>query len=75
MPIYVYEVISRKPGEKPEYFEVEQGMLDRPLTKHPESGEPIRRVILGGIGVLSSTGGKKKADNSGSCCGGLGCCG
>jgi len=75
MPIYVYETISRNSGDNPKYFEVKQGMLDRPLTKHPESGEPIRRVILGGIGVLSSTGGKKKSNDSGSCCGGSGCCG
>jgi len=29
-------------------------MDDKPLTKHPETGEPIRRVVLGGYGTLSS---------------------
>jgi predicted nucleic acid-binding Zn ribbon protein len=45
MPTYVYEVISKgdEPGER---FEVVQKMTDDPLTKHPETGEPVRRVFL-----------------------------
>jgi len=76
MPIYVYEAISRKSGETQKRYEIKQGMLDKPLTSHPETGEPIRRVILGGLGVLSSPGKKNRAGNPGSCgCGGSGCCG
>jgi predicted nucleic acid-binding Zn ribbon protein len=73
MTTYVYENIPSKPGEKPRYFEIKQNMNAKPLTKHPETGEPIRRVVLGGFGMLSS----KPASNSGSACGcgPGGCCG
>jgi predicted nucleic acid-binding Zn ribbon protein len=69
MTTYVYETIPAKAGEKPRYFEIKQNMSDAPLTQHPQTGEPIRRVVLGGFGVLSS--GKTGGDSSsgGSCCG------
>ena len=44
MPIYVYEVIPSS-GEDGETFEVLQGMNEPPLTKHPETGLPVRRCI------------------------------
>ncbi|MDO8543418.1 MAG: zinc ribbon domain-containing protein [Opitutaceae bacterium] len=76
MTTYVYETIPQKPGEKPRYFEIKQSMSDKPLTRHPDSGETIRRVMLGGFGVLSSSPKKSSAnaDTGGSCCGGTGCC-
>lgn len=43
MPIYVYEVIEED-GRDGEQFEVVQSMNDAPLTTHPESGRPVRRV-------------------------------
>ena len=49
MTTYVYETIPGKEGEKPRYFEIKQSMNDKPLTQHPETGEPIRRVVLGGL--------------------------
>lgn len=63
MTTYVYETISSKEGEEPKFFEIQQGMKDQPLDKHPETGEPIRRVILGGYGLL------KKNDGGGDACG------
>ena len=77
MTTYVYETIPQKPGAKARYYEIKQSMNDQPLTKHPETGETIRRVVLGGFGVLSSSQKKStaKADNAGGCCGGTGCCG
>ena len=66
MTTYVYEAIPSKSGAKPRYFEFKQCMNDAPLTKHPETGEPIRRVVLGGFGVLSS---KATSSNLGSACG------
>ena len=43
MPIYVYEVIL--PDDEPgQVFEVMQKMSDAPLTKHPMTGQPVRRV-------------------------------
>jgi predicted nucleic acid-binding Zn ribbon protein len=75
MTTYVYETIPQKPGEKPRYFEIKQAMSDQPLTKHPDSGEAIRRVVLGGYGVLSSSAKKSsKGAADGRCCGGSGCC-
>jgi predicted nucleic acid-binding Zn ribbon protein len=73
MTTYVYETIPAKGGEKPQYFEIKQNMNSKPLTKHPETGVPIRRVVLGGFGVLSG----KSADSGsgGGCCSGPGCCG
>jgi predicted nucleic acid-binding Zn ribbon protein len=74
MTTYVYETIPAKSGEKPRYFEIKQNMNAKPLTSHPETGELIRRVVLGGFGVLSS---RVPVDSTsgGGCCGGSGCCG
>ncbi len=44
MPIYVYEVVLDD-GEAGQMFEVMQKMTDEPLTKHPTTGQPVRRVI------------------------------
>ena len=71
MTTYVYETIPNKPGEKPRYFEIKQSIRDETLTRHPETGERIRRVVLGGCGVLK----KEDAGGSSSCgCGPSGCC-
>ena len=70
MTTYVYETIPQKAGEKPRYHEIKQSMSAAPLTKHPATGEPIQRVVLGGFGVLSS--GKSESNRSSpgdSCCG------
>jgi hypothetical protein len=44
MPTYVYAVINDD-GSEGETFEVFQKMSDPPLTEHPETGRPVRRVI------------------------------
>lgn len=44
MPIYIYEVVLED-GESGQVFEVMQRMSDPPLTKHPTTGQPVRRVI------------------------------
>lgn len=69
MTTYVYETISQKRGEKLCYFEIKQNMNDKPLTVHPETGEPIRRVVLGGFGVLPSGKSAGEASSEGACCG------
>jgi len=45
MPTYVYEVVldGGEPGDK---FEVVQAMTDEPLTAHPETGQPVRRLFV-----------------------------
>ncbi len=44
MPIYVYEVIIED-GEPGHVFEVIQKISEPPLTKHPTTGQPVRRII------------------------------
>lgn len=44
MPTYVYEIITED-GEEGQIFEIMQRLTDPPLTHHPLSGLPCRRVI------------------------------
>jgi hypothetical protein len=44
MPIYEYLVIQ-KDGSEGKRFEVMRSIQAPPLTKHPETGEPVRMVI------------------------------
>jgi predicted nucleic acid-binding Zn ribbon protein len=53
MTTYVYETIPKQTGKPPQRFEVRQAMSDAPLKKHPETGEPVRRVIAGGYGFIA----------------------
>jgi len=53
MATYVYETIPRNPKEKPRRFEVEQKMSDPPLKTDPTTGLPVRRVIVGGSGLVT----------------------
>ncbi len=53
MATYVYETIPRNPKESPRRFEVQQKMSDPPLKVDPETGLPVRRVIVGGSGLVT----------------------
>lgn len=44
MPTYVYEIVQPD-GQPGPTFEVVQRMTEPPLTQHPETGAPVRRVI------------------------------
>jgi predicted nucleic acid-binding Zn ribbon protein len=68
MPTYVYETIPESCCEDPKHYEIEQTADDAPLTHHPGTGEPIKRVVLGDHELV-----KKDADGE-SCCGPEGCC-
>ena len=73
MAVYIYETIPRKEGEPVRTYEIRQSMKDAALAKHPETGEPIRRVITGGFGVMTSSKGASSAPgptSGGHCCGG-----
>lgn len=65
MPVYVYEVV-REDGGPGERFEVVQSMKDEELTAHPETGEPVRRVVLAPMvgGRHSTTSEKAKLSDS-----------
>ena len=45
MPTYAYAVI-KPDGTDGDPFEVFQRITDEPLTKHPETGEPVRRLVV-----------------------------
>jgi predicted nucleic acid-binding Zn ribbon protein len=79
MATYVYETTDpKKPARQ---YEIQQSMKDAALTVHPETGEPIRRVITGGLGYMASGNSPRHADmqrsmgggNSGGCGSGCGC--
>jgi predicted nucleic acid-binding Zn ribbon protein len=68
MPTYVYETT----GAKKRRFEVRQSMKDAALTHDPETGEPVRRVISGGYGIMQKGAGQPQP-SGGHSCGGGGC--
>lgn len=56
MPVYVYE--NPRTGER---FECVQSMRDEPLSTHPDTGDPVRRVILPpNLGIKHTAGREKK---------------
>ena len=68
MAIYVYETLT----EPRRQFEVRQGMTEAALTHDPDTGEPVRRVISGGYGILEKgrPAPAPAARRGGGCCGG-----
>ena len=75
MATYLYETIPSKPDEEPVTFEIQQSMMDAPLSTHPETGVPLRRVITGGFGFVSKGGSPPapQRPSSGGCGSGCGC--
>ena len=71
MPTYVYETIPQFEGEPAKRFEIRQSMKDAPLTQHPDSGQPVRRVPIGGTGMMG--GSSSMPSGGGSCGSGCGC--
>ncbi len=72
MTTYIYETIPAKKGAKVRHFEIKQSMKDDALTKHPETGEAIRRVLVGGYGILKSGQPAQRVtapSGGGHCCG------
>lgn len=53
MPTYLYETIPATPDEAIDRFEVRQSFSEAPLTIHPDSGAAVRRVISGGLGLMT----------------------
>jgi predicted nucleic acid-binding Zn ribbon protein len=67
MPTYIYETIPESCCQEPEHYEIEQAADDAPLTQHPATKEPIKRVVIGGQELV-------KADGGSCCCGPGECC-
>lgn len=53
MATYIYETIPKDAKTKPRRFEVVQKMSDPALKTDPETGLPVRRVIVGGSGIVT----------------------
>jgi hypothetical protein len=73
MATYVYETIPRDAGEMPRRFEVVQSMKEAPLERHPDTGEPVRRVITGGYGLMGVGGRTPAAAPAAPCVPGCAC--
>lgn len=72
MPTYTYETVPAVPGVPPRRFEVRQSINAAPLTHDPASGEPVRRLVSGGLAVLTRSGASSphvEATESGPACG------
>ena len=57
MPTYVYEVLDKKGEPTGKTVEVVQSIKAEPLTKLPETGEPVRRAIVAptlGLGMSAA---------------------
>jgi predicted nucleic acid-binding Zn ribbon protein len=77
MATYIYETVPDSPDLPIRRFEVKQSMKDSALTHDPETGQKVRRIISGGIGVLTTgarTQGNRPAPSSGCGSGRCGCC-
>lgn len=55
MPTYLYETIPKRPDEAVDQFELKQSFSEAPLSVHPTTGAPVRRVISGGIGLVTKS--------------------
>jgi hypothetical protein len=53
MATYIYETIPKDAKTRPRRFEVQQKMSEPALKRDPDTGLPVRRVIVGGSGIVS----------------------
>jgi predicted nucleic acid-binding Zn ribbon protein len=53
--MYLYETVPEHAGEAIDRFEVKQSFAEPALTMHPETGAPVRRVISGGMGLMTKS--------------------
>jgi len=69
MPIYEYETIPQNENEQPVRLELRQSMADDAYTKHPETGQPIKRVFSAfSVGAASSASSYTPPPSGGGCC-------
>ncbi|MBC2603464.1 FmdB family zinc ribbon protein [Puniceicoccus vermicola] len=74
MPIYEYETVPSKKGEKVKHYEIRQSMSDEPLTHHPETGEKLKKVFTAfAVGGGSSSSASASSSGGGCCGGSCGC--
>jgi predicted nucleic acid-binding Zn ribbon protein len=75
MPIYEYETIPQSEKDPVRRLEIRQSMSEKPLSKHPETGQPIKRVYAGFSVGASNTYSYAPQPNSGCACNPGGTCG
>lgn len=62
MPTYVYEILDAKGQPTGKTFEIIQSIKAAALTRHPDTGKPVRRAIVAPtLGLATS---KRKASLS-----------
>ena len=71
--IYLYETVPNAEGAEVTRYEIKQSIHDQALDRHPETGVPIRRVIVGGIGLITGKSASSKPAISKASHGGCGC--
>ena len=54
MPTYLYESVPEREGDEPRRFEVRQSIREDALIVDPQTGRPVRRIITGGLGPLTT---------------------
>lgn len=54
MPTYIYETVPSDPNQEPRRLEVFQRMSENALEFDPDSGERVKKIITGGIGVVGN---------------------
>jgi predicted nucleic acid-binding Zn ribbon protein len=74
MATYVYETVPDSPDVPVRRFEIQQSMKEDPLTRDPHTGQKVRRIISGGLGIM--TGARSSVQSVRSSCGTgrCGCC-
>ncbi len=55
MPTYIYETVPAKKGAPVKQYEIRQSISDAALTQHPETREPIHRVLADTVSVITSS--------------------
>jgi predicted nucleic acid-binding Zn ribbon protein len=73
MPTYIYESIPESCCDDPKHYEIDQSEHDAPLSHHPETGESIKRVLIGDTALVKQEE-DKQGEEGDSCCGSSGCC-
>lgn len=68
MPTYIYESVPESCCQEPEHYEIEQDGDAPPLTEHPETKVPIKRVVIGGRELVKDDSGGSCGCGTGECC-------
>jgi predicted nucleic acid-binding Zn ribbon protein len=74
MATYIYETVPDSPEVAVRRFEIKQSMKEAPLTQDPQTGQKVRRIISGGLGIMTGARSAVQAPRSSCGTGRCGCC-